>query len=200
MKRSKSINIARMRKTASPIAVSVAATTLVACGSSKEEAEVFAGVEQCINANPDMVSECQAAYEKALAKSAESGPKYRSMYDCSAEFGNSNCVPYSHNGNNWFMPAMAGFMFAQALDNNRHYYRSSPVYTSYSSHSPYYGRWTTVDGNYYGRARYGKVKVSKDAFKPAPKVTRTISRGGFGSKVSAKSSWGGSSSRGGWGG
>jgi len=41
-----------------------------------------------------------------------------------------------------------------------------------------------------------KANVSKKAFEPKPAVKRTISRGGFGSKVAAKSNWGKSS---GWG-
>ncbi|CAA0081103.1 Uncharacterised protein [BD1-7 clade bacterium] len=200
MKRSKSINLQRMRKTATPLATGVAATTLVACGGG-QEAEVFANVEQCTDAHPELRSQCETAYEKALQQAADSGPKYSSMYDCSADFGNDNCRSYQHGSSNWFVPAMGGFLFAQAIDNRRHYH-SSPVYTSYSRYSPYYGRWSTVDGRDYGRARYGsKVRVGNDTFKPKPKVTRTISRGGFGSSVSAKSSWGGSrSSRGGWGG
>jgi len=206
MKRSKNINLERMRKTKplkfKPIAAAVATALLVSCGNNTREAQIYTSVEDCKVKNPSLIQECEQAYQSALQESANSGPKYSSERNCEAEFGNHNCVPYrAPTGNNWFMPALAGFMFAQMLDRNRdyYYYNSSPVYTSYSRHSPFYGRWTTVDGNMYGSVSRRTVRVDNDAFKPKPKVTKTISRGGFGSKVAAKSSWGGST-RSGWGG
>ncbi|AJQ92073.1 DUF1190 domain-containing protein [Gynuella sunshinyii] len=206
MKRTRAINLDRMRKSRSshavkPLALAIATTTLVAC-SSKEEAIVYRDVNQCIEQNPSNEAACQAAYQEALQKAQDSGPKYNTRSDCEVDFGANNCTPYNASGHSWFMPAMAGFMLANLLDRNN--YRSAPLYTSYSYGSPAYGRWTTVDGNVYGSSRsYGSVRVDNDAFKSKPKVTRTISRGGFGSTVSAKSSWGGSSkssSRSSWGG
>lgn len=203
MKRTKSINLDRMRKAPKkrafkPLAIAVAASALVACGNSRE-AKIYRDVEQCIQDNPTLAQECEATYQKALTESASSGPKYQSESACVADFGRDNCVPHaSSSGNSWFMPAMAGYMFAQAINDRRYY--SSPLYTSYSRYSPFYGQWSGTDGSLYGKRRFGAVKVDKKAFNPKPKVTRTMSRGGFGSKVSAKSSWGGRSSRGGWGG
>lgn len=222
MKRTQSINLERMRKrsrsesdtdaklecaevvnkkgSAKPIAVSLAATTLVACGSNTQEAIVYQDVKDCSRDNPELAWECESAYQKAVAESLKSGPKYANEQECTAEFGRNNCVPYSHygydSGNNWFVPLMAGFMFSQVLNSGGGYgYYSSPLYTSYSRHSPYYGNWSSVDGRNYGKRHYGKVTVSKKAFEPKPAVTKTMSRGGFGSKVAAKSNWGGSSSR-----
>lgn len=206
MKRTKAINLERMKKRAAgrsefsfkPFALVMAASTFVACSSSTKEAKVYKDANQCIDQNPGLAEQCEVAYKKALEESAASGPKYRTKQDCIAEFGERNCVPYVQGGNNWFMPAVAGFMFAKVLDGNR--YQSSPLYTSYSRSSPAYGQWTTVDGSTHGRARYGSMRVNEKAFEPKPKVTRTISRGGFGSKVAAKSNWGGGSSRSSWGG
>lgn len=205
MKRSKTINLERMRKLSKgpalkPLAVAIATATLVAC-SSQRDAMAYKDVEQCIRDNPSLESQCRAAYQEALGKSAKSGPKYRTQSDCESEFGGNNCVPYDgSNGQHWFMPMMAGFMLSRMLDRNGYY--SAPLYTSYSRYSPAYNRWTTVDGELFGSRRYGSMRVDGDAFKSKPAVTRTISRGGFGSTVVAKSSWGGRSSsfRGGWGG
>lgn len=207
MKRSQGINLAKMRKqntrfALKPLALGIATAGLVGCGSNSQEGQVYRDVNECADDNPGNELQCETAYERALSEAAASGPKYRSMNDCTVDFGNANCVPYqTASGNNWFVPAMAGFIFARALDRNNYYY-STPVYTSYYRHSPFYGNWVGVDGSYYGKKRYGRIKVSKKAFAPKPMVKRTISRGGFGSKVAAKSSWGGSrsSSRGGWGG
>ena len=203
MKRSKSINVGRMRKSCKvfslkPLTLAIAAATLVACDNVRD-AKIYKDAAHCTEENPALWEACDAAYQKALADASRSGPKYQRESLCESEFGRDNCVPYrTTDGQNWFMPAMAGFLLAKALDRNN--YDSSPLYTSYSRYSPAYGQWTTVDGNLHGNRRYGSIRVGDSTFKSKPAVTKTISRGGFGSTVSAKSSWGGSSYRGGWGG
>lgn len=207
MKRTKSINLERMRKVSrqfhlAPLSVAFAGMTLAGCSDTRK-AVVFTDVEQCTAENPDLEQECRAAYEEALAKAEKTAPKYRSMRDCESDFGSHTCInTQSSQSSNIFMPAMAGFMFARAIDNNRYAnrYENNPVFTSNAYRSPLYGHWVSSDGYRYGSNRTRKVTVDSGAFKPKPKVTRTMSRGGFGSTVAAKSSWGGSSSRGGWGG
>ncbi|TLU61501.1 DUF1190 domain-containing protein [Thalassotalea litorea] len=202
MKRSQSINLSRMRKVSTsklvkPLAVVAGVTTLTACGND-QEAIVYKDLDHCIGSNPELEQQCETAYQNALKEAQQSGPKYPRKPLCEEEFGSGRCYQYSmNNGQSVFVPLMAGFLFSQYMDNR---YRSAPLYTSYSYHSPFYGYWSSVDGHKYGRARYGKTKVNKKAFDAKPKVTRTISRGGFGSKVAASSSFRGSSSRGGWGG
>lgn len=203
MKRSKNINIADMRSFAQrrvrikPLALAVAAATLVGC-SSRQEVVAYDDVAQCVAANPDAAAQCESAYASAREKAINSGPKYRTLADCQAEFGAENCVrQQGPSGQSWIMPAMAGFMLGRALDGGG--YRSAPLFTSYNRNSPAFGRWTTVDGNSYGSRSNRTFKAGSDAFKPKPAVTRTMSRGGFGSTVAAKSSWGGGRS-GGWGG
>lgn len=205
MKRSKSIDIARMRKqagkTVKPLAAVVTAGSLVACGggSSTKEAEIFVDADHCKDANPHLVQECDVAYEEALKTAAESGPKYTSRNSCESEFGNNNCHSYQNGSSNWFVPFMAGYIFSEVIDSVSDR-RGAPLYTSYSPYSHYSNRWVTVDGWDYGRKRYGSVRVSKKTFDKKPKVTKTMSRGGFGSKAATKSSWGGSSSKSSWGG
>jgi len=202
MKRTKSINLERMRKATAliklkPIVLSIAAFSLVGCSDTRK-ADIYSSVAHCKNKNPSSGTLCEKAYEKALTKSVQSGPKYRSRNDCASDFGSRNCVPYkASNGANLFMPAVAAFALSQSLKNNG--YQSSPLYTSHYYGSGSYNRWTTVDGRSYQK-RYGSMTVAGDTFKPKPKVVRTMSRGGFGSTVAAKSNWGGRSSRGGWGG
>lgn len=226
MKRTRSINLERMRKLGDdqshllkplqsklkPLAVSVAASVLVACSSGGEEAVVYSDISHCLAENPGQDARCESAYADALKVAQESGPKYTALNSCTYEFGENNCVPYQSNtGQNWFIPVVAGFMLSEIIDEvgdsfDRRRYRSAPLYTSYSRYSPFYGQWSSVDGYTYGKSRYGKINVSDNAFKPKPKISRTISRGGFGSTVAAKSNFGGSSkggwgsSKGGWGG
>ncbi|ABC33236.1 predicted integral membrane protein [Hahella chejuensis KCTC 2396] len=209
MKRTKEINLDRMKKNGQsfllrPITVAVAGVTLTACSDTRE-AQVYKDMSECINENPSYASECEAAYQQALKRATETAPKYMSMRDCEAEFGANACTSYQgSSGQSWFMPAMAGFMFAKILDSNRRY-DYQPVFTSYYRGSPFYGSWVTSDGYRYGSTYNRKVTVDNKAFQPKPAVTRTISRGGFGSTVNAKSSWSSSSkssssSRSSWGG
>nr|WP_300308168.1 DUF1190 domain-containing protein [Halomonas sp.] len=205
MKRTASINLARMRKAPVPkrlamaVAMATAAIATAGCSNNEREAKVYLNAEDCTQVNPGMEAECKAAYQSALQEAASSGPKYDQRIDCESDFGPNQCVAYQPEGatHSWFMPAMAGFLLAKALDRNR--YQSTALYTSGYYGSPIYGKWSTVDG--YSFRRGGRTfTVDDSAFKPKPAVTRTISRGGFGSKVSAKSSFGGSRSRSGWGG
>lgn len=204
MKRSKQVVLASMRKnwrpfTVAPATVAFAGAVLSGCSDSSQEATIYQSLDDCIDDNPNYSQECRAAYQFAVEEAERTAPKYRTEYDCIAEFGNNACTRTS---NNWFMPAMAGFMFGRMMDRDRGYY-SQPMFRSYYPGSIFYDRWTTADGYDYGRSSYkkSKVRVTRDQLKPKPTVSRTISRGGFGSTVSAKSSWskssGGSKS---WGG
>ena len=70
-----------------------------------------------------------------------------------------------------------------------------------ANYSSYRSRWVTADGNVFsGDIRKRNYKVGLDTLKPKPTVNRTMKRGGFGSSVRAKSSWGSSSRKGSWGG
>lgn len=198
MKKTKTVSLQRMRKSWRPFAqnslsVAVVSAILAGCGDS-EEAVVYAGVEDCVSDNPDFAEQCKAAYEYALEEAARTGPKYQTENECIQEFGANACVQAPRSS--WFMPAMAGYMFARVMTNNRPYY-SQPMYSSRYPGSIFYDRWVTSDGYDYGSSRYKKstVKVGRDQMKPKPSVTKTISRGGFGSTVSAKSSWGSSKSK-----
>lgn len=194
MKRSRFINLGRMKKSASlaPIAASL---LLVGCGEEKEVANIYTTLDDCISDNPNAVSQCTTAYESALEEAKRTGPKFASMRDCEYDFGANQCQRVQSGSSSFFMPFMAGYMLSSLMSPN---YYSQPLFTSYSRYSPYRYNWMGADGRYYGDLRYRRVKVSKSAFKPKPAVVRTMKRGGFGSTAKAKSSWG--SSRSGWGG
>ncbi|MGF1703217.1 DUF1190 family protein [Photobacterium makurazakiensis] len=206
MKRSKHVVLASMRKswrplTFTPVTVVIASAVLTGCSDNEQDASIYQSLDDCIDENPNYSAECQSAYQYAVQEASRTGPKYQSQNDCEAEFGNDACV--QPRGNSWFMPAMTGFMFGRMMNSNNYY--SQPMYRSSYPGSIFYDRWTTADGRDYGSSRYKntKVKVNRDQMKPKPTVNRTISRGGFGSTVSAKSSWGSSRSSSGskgWGG
>lgn len=205
MKKSKTINIDMMRKTPrkvprlGPLAVAIAAITLTAC-SSKQEAVVVESVDDCVTKTTMTLEQCDSAYKSALAEAERTAPKYRSRSQCEAEFGYSQCQTTRSGG--MFMPFMAGYLVSQVMSNRGGYYGGTynPVFHYQRPYSSHNNRIMTADGTVIGRAGQSSYRVGKSSFKPKPKVTRTVSRGGFGSVASAKSSWGGGKRSGGWGG
>ena len=198
-KRSEKINLGRMRKSflPKPLALGVATVFLSACADNRQDATVYRTVQDCVDENPEFAQECQSAYQDALAEAERTGPKYASQRDCEYEFGSNQCRYVESGSGSWFMPFMAGYMLSDLLSPRR--YSTQPMYTSYSRYSPLRYRWMAADGYDYGDIRKKNFKVGKNAFTPKPAVTKTIKRGGFGSSVRAKSSWG-SSRKSGWGG
>lgn len=199
MKRSQSINLVQMRKYTGVFALTPLALCIsvffTGCESNEQQADIFKNLEECKSTYPDLSAQCDMAFNEALKKAEDTGPRYKTMDDCIVEFGPDRCTSHrSSDGNSWFMPAMAGFMLARALDDNRRY-NTAPMFTSSINSSPYYNRWTTVDGNSYGDYRNRQVRTNSDAFRPQPRVTTTLERGGFGSKAAAASGWGSSSTR-----
>ncbi len=198
-KRSKSINLTSMRKSFSvkPLALGVAAIFLSAC-ADKQEAAVFTSVNDCTNANPEFAEQCKTAYDDALKEAERTGPKYNSQRDCESEFGSNQCTTVRGQSGSFFMPFMAGYMLSNLMSPRG--YSSQPMFTSYSRNSSYRNRWIGADGYDFGDNRRRTMRVSEKSLKPKPTVNKTMSRGGFGSSVRAKSNWGSSSRKGGWGG
>lgn len=206
MKRSKRIDLSVMRKQPvfRPKLLAVSLALAIAGCSSNEHATVYRTVDECIQDHPSSAHSCQEGYTKAQQEAQRTAPKYQSQRDCEAEFGINQCNRSSSG--NWFMPAMAGFVLGNWLSNRNSYYAPTPFFTSYQRGSPLHGKWFDAGGYSYGPSSYSTVSTNKSTYKPKPNVTRTMSRGGFGSVAKAKSAWGsssrrgGSSSRGGWGG
>jgi uncharacterized protein YgiB involved in biofilm formation len=206
-KRSQLINLSRMRKVFSikPLAMAVAATSIAACGDSRQDAVLYTSVDDCKETNPEYASQCQTAYQQALAESQRTGPKYNNRRDCEVEFGTNQCYQAQNSNGSFFMPFMAGFMLNNLISSGTRYY-SQPLYTSYSPYSRYRNSWFMGDGrsvgnidfDYYNGRSHKKLRVPSRSFDPKPTVSRTIERGGFGSSVRAKSNWGSSSRS--WGG
>lgn len=204
MKRTKNIDLDLMRKGSQkknpvirPLALAIAAITLSAC-SSKEEVQVVSSVDDCITRTELSAEQCEAAYQRALVEAERTGPKYSSQSSCESEFGSGHC---SRRGG-VFMPLMAGYMVGSMMNRNAYSSGSvfNPVYRYDRPYSAYNDRLMTADGTVIGRTGKSSYKVGKSNLRAKPGVTRTMSRGGFGSVASAKSNWGGGRKSGGWGG
>jgi uncharacterized protein YgiB involved in biofilm formation len=194
MKRTKKIDLNKMRKVdisfaLKPAALSIAAATVVGCSNSKE-AYIYESVDDCVSDFPSRWQQCDSAYSRALSKSRREGKRFDNSDSCEKTYGLNSCERY----NGRYTPAMTAFMFSPY--HNRGYY---PLYSSSYRGSPYYGRYGSLDGDFYPRTSSSGMNKVKTRQKVALSK-KTISRGGFGSTVSAKSNWGGSSYRGGWGG
>ncbi|SON48080.1 DUF1190 domain-containing protein [Vibrio tapetis] len=193
MKRSQRVILPSMRKDWSkinitPFAVAVSAVVIAGCSDSDpdNDARIYADVEDCSLDNPGYTEQCQAAYENAVNEAMRTAPRYASENDCRVEFPGEEC--FQPRNSSWFIPAMGGYLFSKMINNSRGYY-SEPVYR-------YGGSWYSTNGRSYGsyNSGYNKVKIKTSEMKKKPAATRTMSRGGFGSTVSAKSSWSKSSS------
>jgi uncharacterized protein YgiB involved in biofilm formation len=189
MKRSKLVDLPRFRKAkawaAAPLSIAVAAV-LTGCSDSSEQVKFVTDVDDCVRNTSLDQQACELAYQKAIEEAEKTSPKYSSLANCEAEFG----VPGCHStSNGMFVPFMTGFLVSSALNSfdRNHYYH--PVYTYRSS----YGSSRVLsDGTplYRDGSMYTVPKDTMKSSKPA--VTKTMSRGGFGSKASAKASWGSS--------
>ncbi len=200
-KRTRHINLRQMRKAFAlrPLALGVASVFVSACADNRQDARIYTSLDECKQDFPDAMQRCEAAYQSAVAEAAKTAPRYQRENDCEYEFGQNQCRYVDTNNGSFFMPFMAGFMVSQLMSPNRYY--SQPLYTSYSPYSSFRSRWVTADGYVFnGDIRKRNYRVRPDIYKPKPAVNRTMSRGGFGSSVRAKSSWGSSSRSGGWGG
>ncbi|MGY5452378.1 DUF1190 domain-containing protein [Agarivorans sp. MS3-6] len=199
MKRSKFINLAAMRKLPAakpsflvkPLVVAVSAAMLSACSEPQDDAIVIESVDDCVTKTTLNQQQCVAVYQNAEAEAARTAPKYNNRQDCEETFGYEGCRASS---NGIFTPIMYGYLFGRMMDTSR----PSSVYKYNQRGSSYRDSIITADGSVIGKAGQRGYKVNRSAYDSKPTVTRTVSRGGFGAKASAKSSWGGSKSS--WGG
>lgn len=168
-----------------PLALAIASITLAACSDPEQEVQIVSSVEDC-NTNTNLTAEqCEIAYQKALAEAQRTAPRYNSQAQCEAEFGYNQC----NRSGSFFMPFMAGYMVSSLLNNTSQSY--NPVYHYRSGNSSLRNRIMMADGTIIGKAGQSSYKVNSGNLKAKPTVTRTVSRGGFGSVASAKSNWGG---------
>ncbi|WP_417553085.1 DUF1190 domain-containing protein [Marinomonas fungiae] len=197
MKRSKLVDLPRFRKAKiwalAPLSLAIGAV-LTGCSDSSEQVKFVTDVDDCMRNTPLDQRSCELAYQKALEEAESTSPKYSVLRDCEGEFGVNGCYQSTQGT---FMPFMTGFLVSSALNSFDRNYYYHPVYTYRSSN-----RSSRVLSDGTPLFRNGALyTVPKDTMKSSkPKVTKTISRGGFGSKASAKSSWGSSRSSGSWGG
>ena len=111
----------RSRKTAL-VLMGSAPLLLVACSKQPEvqtSEGLFTSVEACATEtmNPSM---CRQAFEHAQAQADAVAPKYASVAECEAEFGEGQCATRQHQAGGSFVgPMMAGFVLSQMMSTPR---------------------------------------------------------------------------------
>jgi len=136
------------------------------------------------------VTECEAAYEIARKQHAAVAPRFEDPYQCMSQFG--ECTPVSEAGATRWLPPMGGFLLGYTLANLGNE-RERQTYT-YSGSLPLYRDYHTREflkpsGEAIARSTGTVYGSSGKAAPPARAIT--VSRAGFGSTSSARSSFGG---------
>ena len=106
----------RSRKTAL-VLMGSAPLLLVACAQQPEvqtSEGLFTSVEACAAETMDP-SMCRQAFEHAQAQADAVAPRYTSIAECEAEFGQGQCATRQQAGGSFVGPLMAGFVLSQML-------------------------------------------------------------------------------------
>ena len=163
--------------------LSASALCLVACSEEKEEALAYASVEACIKAGIHDSETCQAEFEKAEQRHTEVAPRYTGANSCYTDYGHQRCSQYRSSGGSFWLPYMVGYMMAPR---GSMLVYTQPLYRPNNDPGNFYtagnSRIGSVSAN--GRTQVSRSKVSR----PSPARTRTVSRGGFGSRAVSASS------------
>ncbi len=105
-------------------------------GEKATDARIYASLDECLKAHQGWAaplpqtagtpaplsagqSDCQRDFAEASQKHVQTAPKFTSQSDCEAQYGSAQCRPATFNGTSVFVPAMVGFMVANALNNAR---------------------------------------------------------------------------------
>jgi uncharacterized protein YgiB involved in biofilm formation len=163
--------------------------TLVGCddaGPPTKAAHVYDSVEQCRKEQPAAV--CDAAWKQAQGDQA-TAPLSADRAHCEADWGAGRCQPTHQGGHDFFMPMMAGFMIANALQPGRDCGPGTGRDCGYGAHGVFVGSAGRVyaGGSYVGDAvrdsngRFAPPRVMPVAEGPGGRLSPgATARGGFG--------------------
>lgn len=166
------------------------------------EVSAFGTVGECIASGAFAQVTCEEAASAAAKEDGKVAPRFSEQNLCEDQFGQGNCFARTDGGTSFFVPLLTGFMIGRLLDGPG--YRYSGLYRNDRDRTWYTpsGAWL-YNGGYGGRG-YGYQVGSRAVTTPVTTQriqTRSsvVSRGGFGGRVSARSSggWGGGRSFGG---
>lgn len=153
-------------------------------GSSDNDGDgtFYTTVQECAD-DGNNYSVCAEAWNHAHIAFEATLPRQMTRENCEQQFG--NC--YVNNGENNWMPVMAGFLLGQAIRND-----PDESYLYHSGGTSYVSRpvWRTSSGDYSWRSGSDKRSTAASHGYTTKKAT-TVSRGGYGRSSSARGHWGG---------
>ena len=140
------------------------------------EVAVYDAPEQCAADGIYSGEQCEAEFAKAKTEHANVAPRYNSNRDCFNDFGYNQCQRVSNGGGSFWMPFMMGYMLAPRPGVGS--VATQPLYRSTDDPSRY-----RTASNQAVNGTKGLSKVSATATKPPRMRTKTVARGGFGSRA-----------------
>lgn len=165
---------------------SIAVVGLGAAGCESPPQDVaFNSVTECSRAGFSQ-EVCRAEFQRALARSAENGPRFDREAVCEAEYSRCEEVRREVGGQqqSFFVPFLTGYIMSSALRNLTYggytnYLRTNPGYSTGPIYRDYRGRDVRP-------VREGNRTVTR----PLNRNTRTVARTGFGGRGFGRG-WGG---------
>ena len=165
--------------------IAVAGMGLVGCEAPPQDV-AFNSITECTRAGFD-AQVCQAEYQRALARTAQNGPRFDERALCETQYSRCEEVTRETNAGqtqSFFVPFLTGYIVSSALRNLTYggysnYLRTNPGYSS----GPIYRDWRGRD---VSTVREGNRTVTR----PLNRNTRTVARRGFGGRGFGRG-WGG---------
>lgn len=170
-----------MKRSVAVSLVIMGAASLAACQDEAVDSAVYSSVDECIAGKIYTAEKCETDFRTAVTMHEKVAPAFQSKEDCEAEFGANQCTQPTEqhaSGGFPFLPILAGYMIGRTLGGPAAAVPAQPVYRQAGT-----GAYVNAGGNTVARST-GPVKVSTSSpvAKTPAATTRTMARGGFGSR------------------
>ncbi len=160
-------------------ATAIVLVAFIARGRAKEDVLVYDSIEACTAAGEQDASVCESEFAKAEKLHEEVAPRYVGADQCYSDYGHNRC--YRQRSSSLWLPFMVGYMLAPR--GGRGFYSTQPLYRPSSNPNRFY---TAGNSQVGAVSAGGRTKVAKSQVSQAPVRTRTVARGGFGSRATAR--------------
>lgn len=169
-------------RTAALILMGAAPLLMTACNEETAREGLYTSVDECAAKIGDL-SACQEALKEAKGEAEQNATRYASFDECVAKHGENACTARrDSSGHSYFMPMLTGFVIAQMFrGNNAAGLKGSPAFRDRE------GNWQRpapgTAGVYSNGVARPMVPITAQ-----PNRAPTVTRGGFGSSGSQRSS------------
>lgn len=180
MKRTKMLTLAIMGSLA-----------LAGCAEAPQEPTTYKTVAEC-TADGKAADICQKSFDDAKKLTEQNAPKFGSLAECQAQFGQNGCTGGSNTQGSFFMPLMMGYMLGNMMGSSSSSYDRNRSGYSYAPPRPVYR--TATGGTQAASFVGGRYTATPAAPSYAARVSArstastTSSRGGFGGRSAGSSS------------